>query len=53
MGTMLLLHALHGTQREGMATVGLTVTDGNPARTRYEAVGFRVRRRSWSVRIPF
>lgn len=52
MGRMLLLHALHGTKRVGIDGLGLTVTHGNPARALYEAVGFRMLRRSWSLRIP-
>jgi GNAT superfamily N-acetyltransferase len=41
LGGRLLQHALGRAARDGVAAVGLAVTDGNPARAVYERLGFR------------
>lgn len=41
-GTALLEAAIAALARQGDASLGLVVTDGNPARARYEALGFRL-----------
>lgn len=41
LGRLLLQHALTGCLDSGQGAVGLTVTDGNPARRLYDAAGFR------------
>lgn len=52
LGAALLMHALHGAREVGVVRIGLTVTDGNPARRLYQAAGFRPHLRSWSVAVP-
>lgn len=40
LGTALLRRALAAGTRDGLAAIGLAVTDANPARARYAALGF-------------
>jgi mycothiol synthase len=51
-GAALLAYAMSGTRQAGLAIVGLTVTDGNPARRLYDRMGFRPVRRHFEVRAP-
>ncbi|HEX8100987.1 MAG TPA: GNAT family N-acetyltransferase [Solirubrobacteraceae bacterium] len=41
LGAALLAAALHAARDDGLATLGLVVSDGNPARALYERFGFR------------
>jgi hypothetical protein len=43
---------MRGTRAAGLTTVGLTVTDGNPARRLYDRMGFRPVLRHFEVRVP-
>lgn len=52
LGRVLLVHALRGTRGAGLSKLGLSVTDGNPARRLYEAAGFRPVSRVLSLRLP-
>jgi mycothiol synthase len=52
LGRVLLVHALRGTREAGLSKLGLSVTDGNPARRLYEAAGFRPVIRVLSLRLP-
>lgn len=52
LGRGLLMHALRGTREAGLSKLGLSVTDGNPARRLYEAAGFRPVSRVLSLRLP-
>lgn len=52
LGHVLLEHALNGLALAGLPTLGLTVTDGNPAARLYAALGFVETRRSTSLRLP-
>lgn len=52
LGAALVAHALHGTGRAGLPRLGLSVTEGNPARRLYDAAGFRVVSRVLSLRLP-
>jgi mycothiol synthase len=51
-GAALLAYAIRGTRDAGLTTVGLTVTDGNPARRLYDRMGFRPVLRHFEVRAP-
>jgi len=51
-GAALLAYAISGTRRAGLTVVGLTVTDGNPARRLYDRMGFRPVLRHFDVRAP-
>jgi mycothiol synthase len=51
-GAALLAYAMRGTLEAGLATAGLTVTDGNPARRLYDRMGFRPVLRHFAVRAP-
>lgn len=52
LGAALLAYAMRGTRDAGLTTVGLTVTDGNPARRLYDRMGFRPVVRHFEVRAP-
>lgn len=51
-GRALLGHALCGAHEDGQPCLGLSVTEGNPARRLYDAAGFRVVGRLLSLRLP-
>ncbi|MEH0936461.1 GNAT family N-acetyltransferase [Micromonospora psammae] len=51
-GWALLGHALRGTRAAGLPSLGLEVTDGNPARRLYDAAGFQPVGRVLSVDLP-
>jgi mycothiol synthase len=51
-GAALLAYAIRGTQQAGLTAVGLTVSDGNPARRLYDRMGFRPVLRYFEVRAP-
>jgi len=51
-GAALLAYAMSGTRHAGLTVVGLTVTDGNPARRLYDRMGFRPVRRHFEMRAP-
>jgi ribosomal protein S18 acetylase RimI-like enzyme len=51
-GAALLAYAMRGTRQAGLTIVGLTVTDGNPARRLYDRMGFRPVLRHFEVRAP-
>jgi ribosomal protein S18 acetylase RimI-like enzyme len=51
-GAALLVHAMIGTRDAGLPTLGLTVTDGNPARRLYDRMGFRPVLRTFTMRLP-
>lgn len=52
LGRLLMLHAVSGAKQAGLATLGLVVTDGNPARALYDATGFRHIRSGTNVDVP-
>lgn len=52
LGSLLLRRSLAGAARAGYPAMGLVVTDGNPARAAYEAVGFRLRLSGASIDVP-
>jgi mycothiol synthase len=52
LGRTLLAHALQGTRQAGLSKLGLSVTEGNPARRLYEGAGFRPVSRVLSLRLP-
>ena len=51
-GAALLAYAMSGIRQAGLTVVGLTVTDGNPARRLYDRMGFRPVLRHFEVRAP-
>ena len=51
-GSLLIGHACRVLAEDGFATLGLTVTHGNPARRSYERAGFRVVAESQTVLLP-
>ena len=51
-GAALLIHAMGGTRDAGLPTLGLTVTDGNPARRLYDRMGFHPVVRTFTMRVP-
>jgi len=52
LGAALLIHAMYGVRAAGLSTIGLTVTDGNPARRLYDRMGFRSSLRTFTMRVP-
>ena len=52
LGGLLLRASLAGAARADYPAMGLVVTDGNPARAAYEAVGFRLRMSGTNVELP-
>jgi mycothiol synthase len=52
LGRALLALALRGTQEAGLSRLGLSVTEGNPARRLYDAAGFLPVARVISLRLP-
>ena len=52
LGTILLQRAIVSLRDRGVPHLTLTVTEGNPARTRYEALGFQHRVEALRVRLP-
>jgi GNAT superfamily N-acetyltransferase len=52
LGAALLAYAMRGTRDAGLTAVGLSVTDGNPARRLYDRMGFRPALRHFEVRAP-
>ena len=52
LGRALLVRALQGTRDAGLPTLGLSVTEGNPAQRLYETTGFAPVQRVLSVRLP-
>lgn len=52
LGRALVSHALRGAHGAGQPRVGLSVTEGNPARRLYDAAGFKVVHRVHSFRLP-
>jgi GNAT superfamily N-acetyltransferase len=51
LGALLLEHALRGCGDVGCAQLGLTVTEGNPARRLYERLWFRAFRATWLIEL--
>lgn len=51
-GAALLASALAAARDDGLATVGLVVTEGNPAQRLYERAGFVERQRLFAVLLP-
>ena len=51
-GAAMLIHAMGGTRDAGLPALGLTVTDGNPARRLYDRMGFRPSLRTFTMRVP-
>jgi mycothiol synthase len=51
-GGLLLEHALGACARSGDKRLGLTVSQGNPARRLYERFGFRPFRSTWFIERP-
>lgn len=51
-GSLLIGRACRVLAEDGFATLGLTVTQGNPARRSYERAGFRVVAESQTVLLP-
>jgi len=51
-GAAMLVHAMHGARAAGLPTLGLTVTDRNPARRLYDRMGFRPSLRTFTMRVP-
>lgn len=51
-GSLLIDHACRVLAEDGFATLGLTVSQGNPARRSYERAGFRVVAESQTVLLP-
>ena len=49
LGGLLLGHALRGCANAGYARLGLTVSEGNPARHLYERFGFEAFRATWFI----
>jgi GNAT superfamily N-acetyltransferase len=49
LGGLLLEHAVGSCARAGNARLGLTVSEGNPARRLYERFGFRSFRSTWLI----
>ncbi len=52
LGSLLLRRALALLAHEGWTTLGLAVTDGNPARSTYERLGFQHVLESVTVQLP-
>jgi GNAT superfamily N-acetyltransferase len=52
LGTVLLKRALAGAKQAGYATMGLVVSDGNPARRAYDSVGFALVRSGTNIDLP-
>lgn len=52
LGRVLLQRAVAGTREAGLPSLGLAVSDGNPARHAYESLGFRAGRPGTNVDIP-
>ncbi|HEV2891644.1 MAG TPA: GNAT family N-acetyltransferase [Frankiaceae bacterium] len=52
LGRVLLQRAVAGTRAAGLPVLGLVVSDGNPARHAYDALGFRLVRSGTNVDIP-
>lgn len=52
LGRALLLHALHGTRRVGLPSLGLSVVDGGPGRALYDRAGCTPLTRVLSVQLP-
>jgi GNAT superfamily N-acetyltransferase len=52
LGGVLLRRAVAGAAEAGYGTLGLVVTEGNPARASYEALGFRQVRSGASIDVP-
>ena len=52
LGTLLLRRAVAGLHERGVPHLTLTVTEGNPARARYEALGFTHADEALRVRLP-
>lgn len=52
LGTLLLRRAVAGLRERGVPHLTLTVTEGNPARARYEALGFTHADEALRVRLP-
>jgi mycothiol synthase len=49
LGRLLLGHAMGAARTSGHPRMGLTVSEGNPARRLYERQGFRVFRSTWFI----
>lgn len=52
LGAWLIARAMRLLHEDGLATLGLTVTHGNPARRVYTGLGFDEKLESWTLRIP-
>ena len=52
LGTVVMRRAIAGMRERGETFLSLTVTEGNPARQRYEALGFDHRIEALRVRLP-
>ncbi len=52
LGAALLAATLDAARSDGLRTIGLAVSDGNPARELYEAFGFALQDSAMTVRLP-
>ena len=52
LGAALIGRALAMLREDGFGTLGLAVTDANPARTTYERLGFEPAFESWTLALP-
>jgi len=52
LGTWLIARAMRLLYDDGLQTLGLSVTHGNPARRIYDRVGFVEKLESWTLRVP-
>jgi len=52
LGTWLISRAMRLLHDDGLHTLGLSVTHGNPARRIYGQLGFAEQLESWTLRIP-
>ena len=52
LGTWFISRAMRLLHDDGLATLGLSVTHGNPARRVYEQLGFVEQLESWTLRLP-
>jgi ribosomal protein S18 acetylase RimI-like enzyme len=51
-GAALIAQAMRLLDEDGQPVLGLTVSDGNPARRVYERLGFQPVLESWTLHLP-